>query len=380
MRVLVGEFDLADPAPIWGLRNYGAASVLVRNHGQPIGSIWLPTEGVSDVLDTDALKQAAVDQLHDMPEPPEPAPAELPPITVVVCTRDRPISLGRCLESLKNVRYPLFEVIVVDNASKGPETRELTSQAGFRYEREDRSGLDPARNCGFHAAQYQIVAYTDDDVRVDPDWLIGVARGFADPGIACVTGLIRPMELETPAQVLFEHYGGMGKGYRPRIFDPTTMPRLALIGSHQVGVGANMSFRREVLHRLGGFDPHLDVGTPSNGAGDLDMFHRLLAAGLKARYEPTALVWHQHRRATAALYKQVYNNGRSLGCYLMKVRKHRTVPVSTLARFVLVNWIGKWLLGSLFHPRAGRGLGLIAAEAWGAMYAPWAYLKTYGKT
>ncbi len=377
MRVRVGEFDLAHPVPLWGLRYYSAAQVLARNDGQPLGCVWVPREGLTDVLDTHVLRQAALDQIRELPNRAKPAPRESPAISVVVCTRDRPISLRRCLESLKKLKYPAFEVIVVDNASKSRDTRELTLAAGFRYEREDRSGLDPARNCGFRAARHDIVAYTDDDVQVDPDWLIGVARGFADPTIACVTGLICPLELETPAQILFEHYGGMGKGYWPKIFDPTAMTHLDLIAAHHVGVGANMAFRRNVLDLLGGFDPHLDVGTPSNGAGDLDMFHRLLVSGFRARYEPTALVWHQHRRATAGLYKQIYNNGRSFGCYLLKIRKQRTVPASTLARFAIWDWIGAWLLGSLFRRRAGRTFPLIVAETWGALHAPWAYLKTY---
>ena len=332
-----------------------------------MGSISLRREGTRDVLDIHVLRQAAANQLRDLPEPAEAAPAELPPITVIVCTRDRPISLYRCLESLKLLRYPRFEVIVVDNASRGGETQELASLAGFRYEREDRVGLDSARNRGFRAAQFEIVAYTDDDVRTDPDWLVGVARGFRDPTIACVTGLIFPLELITPAQILFEQYGGMGKGYRPKIFDPTAMSCISQIASHRVGVGANMSFRRGVLDRLGGFDPHLDVGTPSNGAGDLDMFQRVLVAGFKVRYEPTALVWHQHRRSKGALYQQICNNGRSFGCYILKLREHRTVPVSTLARFVLRDWIGEWLLGSLFKRKAGRNFALIGVEMWGCL-------------
>lgn len=74
-----------------------------------------------------------------------------------------------------------------------------------------------------------------------------------------------------------------------------------LVTVHHMGVGANMAFRRRVLEQLGGFDTALDVGTPSHGAGDLDMFHRALLSGATVRYEPVALVWHQHRRDMAAL-------------------------------------------------------------------------------
>lgn len=376
MRVRVGEFDVRDPRPVWGLLGYDSAQVLVRNGAQPVGWVKISADS-RDVLDEDVLRQAIRDQLGEIPERDLAEPSELPPISVVVCTRDRPVALRGCLESLARLRYPAFEVIVVDNASKGPETRELVRAAGFFYEREERPGLDPARNCGWKAAHAGIVAYTDDDARVDPEWLMGIARGFADPSISCVTGLICPLELESPAQTLFELYGGMGKGFRPRVFSPASMRPEAILAAHSVGVGANMAYRRDVLARLGGFDPHLDVGTPSNGAGDLDMFHRLLASGGQARYEPSALAWHQHRRLMPGLYRQICNNGRSFGCYLMKAAVTRSIPRTALARFAVRDWIGGWLLGSLLSRRKLRGL--ILAESWGVLQAPYAYLKTYGK-
>lgn len=377
MRIRVGEFDLRDPRPLWGLHGYGGAQVLVRDGGQPMGWIRLPRAYLRDVLDEDALRQAIREQLPKLPQRDLAEPHTLPPISVVVCTRDRPLALRGCLEALSLLRYPAFEVIVVDNASRGPETRELVKAAGFRYEREDRPGLDPARNCGWRAARYDIVAYTDDDARVDPEWLTGFARGYSDPTTSCVTGLICPLELESPAQRQFENYGGMGKGFRPREFRPAEMKQAAVLAAHAVGVGANMSYRRNVLEKLGGFDPHLDVGTPSNGAGDLDMLHRMLAGGYTVRYEPSAMVWHQHRRITAGLYRQICNNGRAFGCYLIKAGATRSVPRAELARFAVRDWIGGWLLPSLILGRTGRGLAL--AECWGVLQAPYAYLKTYGK-
>ncbi|MEJ7607378.1 MAG: glycosyltransferase family 2 protein [Bryobacteraceae bacterium] len=141
-----------------------------------------------------------------------PIPSDYSPITVAVCTRDRHLALRRCLESIAKLHYPNYEVLVVDNASKSDATRELTLQYGFRYVREDRPGLDWARNCALQQASHEVVAFTDDDVRVDRLWLQGVARGFAFGDAACVTGLICPLEMSWPAQMLFEQYGGMGKG------------------------------------------------------------------------------------------------------------------------------------------------------------------------
>ena len=93
---------------------------------------------------------AAKSQLVCLDAPPLTDPPEWPHISVVVCTRDRPLALRSCLESLQVLDYPQsrYEVIVVDNASRETSTRELAFQAGFRCVREEKPGLDNARNCG----------------------------------------------------------------------------------------------------------------------------------------------------------------------------------------------------------------------------------------
>jgi glycosyltransferase involved in cell wall biosynthesis len=302
-----------------------------------------------------------------------------PPISIVVCTRDRPVSLKACLESLSRLDYAAYEVIVVDNAPSDQATAQVVAATPFRYVREDRPGLDWARNRGAAEAMYELIAYTDDDVQVDPDWLRGLALAFSDPQVMVVTGLVLPLELDTPAQHLFEQYGGMGKGPQPRCCRRTDLQTWELIAVHHVGVGANMAFRLCVFETIGSFDTALDVGTPSGGGGDLDMFHRVLTAGLTLRYEPRALVRHQHRRDMANLWRQIYQNGRSFGVYLLKIWQTKTVSRRETALFAL-RWVGGWLLARLFNRLIGRlhvPLSLVWAEVWGALHAPWAYRATY---
>jgi GT2 family glycosyltransferase len=151
-----------------------------------------------------------------------------------------------------------------------------------------------------------------------------------------------------------------------------------LIAAHAVGVGANMAFRREALERLGGFDTALDVGTPAGGGGDVDMFHRLLAAGMTLRYEPMALAWHRHRRDLGALRRQLYFNGVSYGVYLFKVWRSQTLPGRIVAGYGL-HWASRWLVGRLVGRLLGRErlpLRLIIAELLGAMHSPWAFVAS----
>src|SRR4029077_16367017 len=107
-----------------------------------------------------------------------------------ICTRDRPQELARCLKSLADQTALPTEVIVVDNASTDARSREITVAAGATYVREDRPGLDFARNAGVSAATGEIVLFTDDDVLLHPRWLQRMVEACDSPDIEVVTGLV----------------------------------------------------------------------------------------------------------------------------------------------------------------------------------------------
>jgi len=212
---------------------------------------------------------------------------------------------------------------VVDNAPATDETRILVERRGgaVRYVREPRPGLDWARNRAIAEATGEVVAFTDDDVLVDPCWVGALAGAFAgDPSVAAVTGLVLPAELETEAQVLFERYRSFGRGFRRRRVAATGAGPLAtrygLAGDY--GTGANMAFRRAVFDRIGPFDPALDVGTPARGGGDLEMFFRVLKEGHALVYEPNAIVRHRHRRTLPELRRQIAEHGISFSAYVVR--------------------------------------------------------------
>jgi cellulose synthase/poly-beta-1,6-N-acetylglucosamine synthase-like glycosyltransferase len=167
----------------------------------------------------------------------------------------------------------------------------------------------------------EVVAFTDDDVEVDPGWLRRLTDGFADERVACVTGMIFPAEVETPAQAWIEAHAGFGKGFERQVFDldehrpddrrfPFTAGRL--------GSGANMAFRTTVLRELGGFDETLGVGTPARGGDDLAAFYDVIRAGHRLVYEPAALVRHHHHVDTAAVRRLAYSYGVALSAYLTR--------------------------------------------------------------
>ncbi|GAA3928867.1 hypothetical protein GCM10022244_42430 [Streptomyces gulbargensis] len=269
------------------------------------------------------------------------APEGAPPRTsVIVATRERPGSLARALDSLLAQDHPDHELIVVDNAPRTTDTRDLVTKeyAGrVRYVREDTPGLAGAHNTGAAAADGDVLAFTDDDVIADPHWLTALTEPFtADPGLGCATGLILPARLATPAQILLEAHGGFAKGFAPRLYDPAEPPAdepLFPFTAGSFGSGANMAFRAGALRKAGGFDPATGTGTPAKGGDDLYAFVAVLTAGFRLRYTPEALVWHHHRETWQDLRNQAYGYGAGLTAYLTAtlVRSPRLLP-ALLAR------------------------------------------------
>jgi GT2 family glycosyltransferase len=343
--IKVVDIELSQPIPtLEGLAGYMGLQALVRLHGVPLGYVKAPiTNGrcTAEALSKLILEQhnrkiiqtllqnglaalpnpegLRLEDLFDVP-PPE-YEGELPLVTVAVCTRDRAADLAICLEALIKLDYPKLDILVIDNAPTSEATKELVNQyPQVRYTCEPRPCLDWARNRAIIEAKGEIIAYTDDDVVVDSGWAKALAQVFGEnPEVMAVTGLVVPYELETEAQVLFEVNGGFGRGFERKwnyIEKGTQMP-WGLLGTGQFGTGANMAYRRCVFEEIGYFDPALDVGTVTNGGGDLEMFFRVLKEGHTLVYEPCAMVRHRHRREYTQLRTQIANNGISLYSYFV---------------------------------------------------------------
>ncbi|WP_167107924.1 glycosyltransferase family 2 protein [Sphingomonas oligoaromativorans] len=280
--------------------------------------------------------------------------ARVPGLTasVVICTRDRHDELARCLASLPEQSLRPREVIVVDNASRDGRTREVALAAGVTYVREDRPGLDFARNTGARTASSEIVAYTDDDVLLHPRWLERLVAAFDEPSIAAVTGLVLPAELATEAQRHFETYWGFGQGYLRRDFEPARFINRgsAVFPAWDIGAGASMAFRRAVFDEVGLFDERLDVGQ-AGCSGDSEYWYRLLAHGHRCRYAPDSIAFHFHRRTIEGLAGQIYAYMRGHTAALM-VQYERTGIVANRAR--ALRWMPAWYARRLALRLVGR--------------------------
>lgn len=249
----------------------------------------------------------------------------LPSVSVVVCTRDRPEDMRRCLAALAALEPRPTEIVVVDNAPTTNGTALACGEfPGVRYVIEPRPGLDWARNRGIIEATSEVIAFTDDDAVVDSNW-IGVIqeRMAAEPELGLMTGLVAPLEMETEWQEAFETYGGFGRGFVRRWvhhpFNGKALPWY-MTGTGAFGTGANMAVRRSVFTEIGLFAPELDTGTPTQGGGDLEIFFRIIKCGYPMLYEPRMLVWHRHRADHVGLLKQIRSWGVGFQSHLEHVQ------------------------------------------------------------
>jgi GT2 family glycosyltransferase len=235
--------------------------------------------------------------------------ASRPAVSVVICTRDRPDDVERCLSSLGRGSRTADEIIVVDNAPATTATRHVVeSFPGVRYLLEPKPGLSAARNTGVRAAAGEIIAFTDDDVEVHEEWVARLAQAFRSDEVLAVTGLVLPAELRTESQWIFEsELGGFSQGYRQLWFDAEFYRRTKSFGvpAWRVGAGANMAFRRRAFQEVGLFHELLGAGA-AGCSEDSDLWYRLLVRGWSCRYDPALVVFHRHRADLDALQRQMH--------------------------------------------------------------------------
>lgn len=407
-RIKVLEIELSRPLEeLSGLDGYARLHALIRWHSTPVGYIDVPLSNGTctasalraavNHANSHNLLQAMIRRRIDEPVNEKPslamndskaalnpaATAKSPLVTVAVCTRDRAEQLKDCLSSLTKLVYNNIEILVIDNAPETDETKKLVQESfpGFRYVLETRPGLDWARNRAIEEANGEIIAYTDDDVVVDPLWVDALAKVFQnDPDVMAVTGLVAPYEMDTQAQIMFERYGGFGRGFKRRWYKIDKFNRNGKsfhFGAGRFGTGANMAYRKRVFEKVGIFDPALDVGTVTNGGGDLEMFFRVLEEGYMLVYEPSALVWHRHRNSIEELRVQLTNHG--IGLYSYLVRSAEAYPQHrwSISRFGLW-WFWHWdvrrlLKSFITTPPVPRDM--ILAETGGALAGLTRYAK-----
>ncbi len=235
-------------------------------------------------------------------ESPLPALPRYPKVSVVVCSYNGSKTLDGCLRSLETLRYPDYEVILVNDGSTDTVPEIAARYPDIRYHAQPNRGLSVARNVGMGLARGEIIAYTDDDCFADPDWLYFLVSKLLETG---ATGVGGPNLLPTKDGPVAACVSA----------SPGTPAHILIDDNVAEHVpGCNMAFWADRLRATSGFDP-----VYTKAGDDVDLCWRLQEEGDQIVFAPAAMVWH-HRRATVKAYlKQQRGYGDAEG--LLK-RKH----------------------------------------------------------
>ncbi len=277
-------------------------------------------------------------------------------VSVVIVTYNRCHLLGGAIECLigqqpKGLR---FEVIVVDNNSTD-DTRDVVasfanSNPPVRYVFEARQGISYARNAGIIQSRSPIVAFSDDDIRVEPDWISTVQKTFdAHPEIGFIGGKVLPVWAATPPNWLTkEHWMPLGvqdHGDHEFYLEPSRVTGV---------IGANLVVRRELFERIGMFSP--EVQLVKGGIGtmeDHEFIARLWRAGIIGLYVPQLVVqapvelerirkkyhrrWHKGHGRSYAIMREERMEKASWHLFGVPAHLYRQAVVDTIG--LIKNWL-----------------------------------------
>lgn len=261
--------------------------------------------------------------------------ASAPSCSVVICTRDRAEYLDHCLGVLTAVKYPRFDVLVVDNAPSDAQARDVANRRGAGYVLEPLAGLSRARNRGARECKGDIVAYLDDDAVADPQWLAGLAAEFTDPRVMAVAGRVVPLKPAGEQGRMYGSMAGVDRGERRRTFDLSTPSWFEFANFGGIGIGANMAVRKSAFEVWPGFNPRLGRGTQIQACEENHAFFELIAAGYRVVYAPAAVVAHHAPQNFGELRGEHLRMLREAGAYLAFMLIERSDYRSATLRFIL---------------------------------------------
>jgi glycosyltransferase involved in cell wall biosynthesis len=284
-------------------------------------------------------------------------------ITVILCTYNRCQTLATALGSITASTLPHsvdWEVIVVDNNSRD-ETRDVVEDfcrrypGRLRYLLEPRQGKSYALNTGIREAQGDVLAFVDDDVTVEPTWLGNLTSDLHNSEWAGAGGRIIlqwppkiPRWLSVEGPLTRHGFPGFDQGREAK----------QLIGPP---FGTNMAFRKEMFEKHGMFRTDLGPTPASEIRGeDTEFGRRLIAAGERLRYEPSAIVYHpvpENRINKKHLLKWWYDNGRA------DAREFQVGAVQEFCR--LAAWMLRWTVA--LEPRVRFHRKLVVWEKVGKL-------------
>ena len=230
-------------------------------------------------------------------------------LTVIICTYNRCEGLKTCLMDLRDQVSDLgidWEILVVDNNSMD-STQNVLQTLGrdfprpLRWVAERQQGLSHARNRGILEARGRHVVFTEDDVRIDGLWIRSISETFAKYSCEAVVGRIELLWTSARPRWLTDELLGF-LGYLDYGEERPLTEEMPFFGG-------NMAFDRSVFEKIGMFDPNLGrQGRKLIGGEEVDLYKRFVAVGMRAFYQPRAVVHHiiDSRRLKKSYFRSLH--------------------------------------------------------------------------
>ncbi len=246
------------------------------------------------ITDHDRRRKPSLSAVQDaFAEVPFGAIKKWPRISVVVCSYNGARTIRDTLEGLRNLDYPDFEVIVVDDGSTD-STPSIAQDYDVRLISTENRGLSNARNTGLEAATGEIVTYIDDDAYPDPHWLTFLAVTFMNSDHVGVGGPNLAPPDDGPIADCVANAPG----------NPSHVLLADDVAEHIPG--CNMAFRKDALQAINGFDPRF-----RSAGDDVDICWRLQERGWTLGFSHGAMNWHHRRNSIRMFWKQQLGYGRA---------------------------------------------------------------------
>ena len=291
------------------------------------------------------------------------------PVSIIVPAYNEGRVIEAALESLLELDYPHYEIIVIDDGSTDDTLANASRLAGeyghcrVKVSTKKNGGKASALNAGLAMAEYPIVLCMDADARLEPQTIKAAMPHFLDPSVGAVAGnvkVVNRVNVWTRLQAL-EYIEGLNMARRAQGF----------LNAVNIVPGPVGFFRRDVLIALGGYD--IDTF-----AEDTDLTLKLLTAGWKIQYEPQAIAWTEAPERLIDLIQQRYRWTRGILQALGKHKKELFFPLPdrplwlslVQMMFEAVIWPAMNVYGHLFFAYVAVAFGM------GEMLLAWWVLLT----
>jgi cellulose synthase/poly-beta-1,6-N-acetylglucosamine synthase-like glycosyltransferase len=215
------------------------------------------------------------------------APSNLPSVSVIVPVRDGESTIADCIDAILAADYPTDrrEILIVDNGSTDGTSARIQARQ-VQYLREPKPGVSNARNRGIEESTGEILAFVDADCLVEPQWLTELVRPFEDPEVGAVAGDLQ----HVPATTAAERQAARLLG---------NWQQFAFNSNPAYPITANAAYRREVIDRIGPFDPHM------TRAQDVELGLRFQErSGRRLAYADRATARHRNRSTQLGFFRQ----------------------------------------------------------------------------